>query len=75
MACLLEVNKMDEKPNVRPIKGSPVTGFNFELSYITHVINETLAECGIYGEEAMMKCFNVLKRLEKYFDLLPPCAR
>lgn len=41
---------------------------------IMHIIFETLAECGIYGEEATIKVIGTLKRLGRD-DLLPPCAR
>lgn len=41
---------------------------------LTHIIFETLAECGIYGEEATIKLIGTLKRLGRN-DLLPPCAR
>ena len=41
---------------------------------LTHIIFETLAECGIYGEEATVKFIGTLKRLGRS-DLLPPCAR
>lgn len=41
---------------------------------ITHIIMETLAECGIYGEEATVKLIGTLKRLRRD-DLLPPCLR
>lgn len=41
---------------------------------ITHIIFETLAECGIYGEEATIKLIGTLKRLGRN-DLLPPCVR
>lgn len=41
---------------------------------ITHIIMETLAECGIYGEEATIKLIGTLKRIGRG-DLLPPCAR
>lgn len=41
---------------------------------ITHIIMETLAECGIYGEEATIKLIGTLKRIGRD-DLLPPCAR
>ncbi len=41
---------------------------------LRHVILETLAECGIYGEEATIKLIGVLKRLQRY-DLIPPCER
>ena len=42
--------------------------------YITHIIMETLAECGIYGEEATIKLIGTLKRIGRD-DLIPPCAR
>lgn len=41
---------------------------------LTHIIFETLAECGIYGEEATIKLIGTLKRLGRN-DLLPPCVR
>lgn len=41
---------------------------------LTHIIFETLTECGIYGEEATIKVVGTLKRLGRD-DLLPPCAR
>ena len=41
---------------------------------LTYIIFETLAECGIYGEEATIKVVGTLKRLGRD-DLLPPCAR
>lgn len=41
---------------------------------LTYIIFETLAECGIYGEEATVKFIGTLKRLGRS-DLLPPCAR
>lgn len=41
---------------------------------LTHIVFETLAECGIYGEEATVKFIGTLKRLGRS-DLLPPCAR
>lgn len=41
---------------------------------LTHIIFETLAECGIYGEEATIKLIGILKRLGRN-DLLPPCVR
>ena len=41
---------------------------------IMHVIMETLAECGIYGEEATIKLIGTLKRIGRD-DLIPPCAR
>ena len=39
-----------------------------------HIIMETLAECGIYGEEATIKLIGTLKRIGRD-DLLPPCVR
>ena len=41
---------------------------------LIHIIFETLAECGIYGEEATIKLIGTLKRLQRY-DLVPPCER
>ena len=41
---------------------------------VTHIIFETLSECGIYGEEATIKVVGILKRLGRG-DLLHPCAR
>ncbi len=41
---------------------------------ITHIVLETLHECGIYGEEATVKLIGTLKRLGRE-DLLPPCVR
>lgn len=41
---------------------------------LTHIVFETLAECGIYGEEATIKFIGTLKRLGRS-DLLPPCVR
>lgn len=41
---------------------------------LTHIVFETLAECGIYGEEATVKFIGTLKRIGRS-DLLPPCAR
>lgn len=41
---------------------------------LTRIVFETLAECGIYGEEATIKFIGTLKRLGR-IDLLPPCAR
>ena len=41
---------------------------------ITHIISETLHECGIYGEEATVKLIGTLKRLGRD-DLLLPCVR
>ena len=41
---------------------------------LTYIIFETLAECGIYGEEATIKLIGILKRLGRN-DLLPPCVR
>lgn len=41
---------------------------------IMHIIQETLAECGIYGEESTIMTCYVLKRLGRS-DLLPPCMR
>lgn len=41
---------------------------------LTYIIFETLAECGIYGEEATIKLIGTLKRLGRN-DLLPPCVR
>ena len=41
---------------------------------LIHIIFETLAECGIYGEEATIKLIGTLKRLQRY-DLIPPCER
>ena len=42
--------------------------------YITHIIMETLAEFGIYGEEATIALIRTLKRIGRD-DLIPPCAR
>ena len=41
---------------------------------LKYIIFETLAECGIYGEEATIKFIGVLKRIGRS-DLLPPCMR
>lgn len=41
---------------------------------ITYIIMETLAEFGIYGEEATIALIKVLKRIGRD-DLIPPCAR
>lgn len=41
---------------------------------LTRIVFETLAECGIYGEEATIKFIGTLKRLGRS-DLLPPCER
>ena len=41
---------------------------------VTHIIFETLSECGIYGEEATIKVVGTLKRLGRD-DLLLPCVR
>lgn len=40
---------------------------------LTRIVLETLAECGIYGEEATIKFIGTLKRLGRS-DLIPPCA-
>lgn len=54
------VNVLDALPSAQPD--------------LTHIVFETLAECGIYGEEATVKFIGTLKRLGRS-DLLPPCAR
>lgn len=50
------------------------THWDLEELDLTHIVFETLAECGIYGEEATIKFIGTLKRLGRS-DLLPPCAR
>lgn len=45
-----------------------------EPDMTTHIISETLHECGIYGEEATITMISVLKRLGRS-DLLLPCMR
>jgi hypothetical protein len=56
----IDPDKIRELPSVQPD--------------LTHIIFETLAECGIYGEEATIKLIGTLKRLGRN-DLLPPCVR
>ena len=53
-------DKMNELPPAQP--------------NIMYIIMETLAECGIYGEEATIKLIGTLKRIGRD-DLIPPCAR
>lgn len=41
---------------------------------LSRIIFAALAECGVYGEEAITKFTGTLKRLG-ISDLFPPCAR
>ena len=73
-----EIESFARKHNAYPIAVYDAIGCVLRVPsaepIITHIIMETLAECGIYGEEATIKLIGTLKRIGMD-DLIPPCAR
>ena len=66
-----DVSIVGNKTTVSEV-GKPKTWSGSDMT--THIISETLHECGIYGEEATITMISVLKRLGRS-DLLLPCMR